>query len=1452
MRIKSQTLLCTVLLLLLAQCGWAQFQMRVKGTDVSLGIVPKQYPLTVQWKATDETKFDKKVTISSFGQKISVGKEQFDIQIASDAIYGFAATPDSKNIVNVLNWGDTKWQTLEYAFAGSDIAGFSATDSPNLSECWNMEGTFQDCKKFNDASVAGWDVSHVRNMRNTFKNAEAFNQNLAGWQVQGVNDMSGMFMNAKAFGYELKEWAGRVGNVVSMENTFNGAAAFNTNLGLWKLRSVKKIGISNSGISDKNYAYALQCWNAMELKDVELSAAGLYCGKNATAARTALTDTKGWKIYGDYKEEDAAGTKPFIMHVVATSTSPIAIPVYGRGMKISCKNLENVSDQYIVKSGVNVTSDAEVLKVNPTVGKIYEIVVKPNGVVSFKGNKVGHPFTIKQWGDVKWKSMNHMFAGAKVAIAKEAGIPVMDEVEDCSYMFEGCDAFNSDISSWNVSNVKNMSHMFDGCKNFNNPLNKWNVSKVNNMSGMFKGCKTFNQLINSWNVEAVEDFSNMFEGCEEYNKPLIGWKTTAAVNMAAMFKGCEKFNQPIQFDTKNVKDLREVFSGCKLFNQPLESFDVENVASFADAFKGASSFNQPLGSWKLRRAAAFDLSGTNLNSENYTKTLIAWAAQESICTDLKLTVKANLEYKKESFDAREKLVAEKKWVISSDKAEQVVSSNNSFLKVEKSLYYLYTGTTYYITVTPYGQFANDLGAVLASSTVECNLPEKDKAKVSCSVNNIGSSFRIVFTANEEVEGKVSFVVKRKVDKETGKVDFPDYKLSFDFKAIEKKDIAFTPEMTVVYLRKGERFELPVKLSPADLKDHQRVPALNLVNAAAPEHFDMLVKRVVYDEQEKVKVDLYGFEEGEYTVRMVSAYDPAVKAATFKVVVVPALTKFQLLGDDNITVRQNATENYHIALDMESTSELSKQVEWSCEPKEIAKVYQNGDVKPLTPGFATITLKTFTYPQITKTVHLTVLPAEAQYSVGADHKLDAANPSYTPANVAPGGTILVEFKDGIELNGVLKLSDADKNSGAVLKEIIPHKLYSVLMGVKDVTLDGEIKDPTTYSLKAEVKNENGVSINKYFKYGTSTEYTTEELGKLAKGTKVTVTLNNSAIQITNLEKKNASDPDKVPAVQPVYVEAENCKVEVVTANQEYTVTIGESNAKVTFNVCPVDKYVTFTTAAKEGIKVAAKVVSAFYGSVLSTPSSFLPPLDKLTMGDVVVVSVLEPLDKVYKVEVSGGAELATLVSNKEYAIRLGSSNATFTIDYADPVSTYALDVVDNTGMGFSTDPTELSALTPNTNVTLTVTNPQNVPLELMVEGAQYEVKDNNSYVITVGYQNATVVINKASSLKPNELPSKPENPGINPGGAPGYYPGTAVEDAVFANVVVAPNPFTFMLRVAGVEGRYELISVQGVVLRAGALFETETLVETSDLNAGLYLMRLTATNGATKTFKVVKR
>lgn len=83
---------------------------------------------------------------------------------------------------------------------------------------------------------------------------------------------------------------------------------------------------------------------------------------------------------------------------------------------------------------------------------------------------------------------------------------------------------------------------------------------------------------------------------------------------------------------------------------------------------------------------------------------------------------------------------------------------------------------------------------------------------------------------------------------------------------------------------------------------------------------------------------------------------------------------------------------------------------------------------------------------------------------------------------------------------------------------------------------------------------------------------------------------------------------------------------------------------------------------------------------------------------------------------------------------------------------------------------------------------------------------------------------------------------------------AVEDALLAGIVVAPNPFTTQLRIVnpeGVAGHYEVVNLMGSVLRSGVLDTNEVVVDTEALPSGLYFVRLEAQGNAQKTVKLLK-
>ena len=118
-------------------------------------------------------------------------------------------------------------------------------------------------------------------------------------------------------------------------------------------------------------------------------------------------------------------------------------------------------------------------------------------------------------------------------------------------------------------------------------------------------------------------------------------------------------------------------------------------------------------------------------------------------------------------------------------------------------------------------------------------------------------------------------------------------------------------------------------------------------------------------------------------------------------------------------------------------------------------------------------------------------------------------------------------------------------------------------------------------------------------------------------------------------------------------------------------------------------------------------------------------------------------------------------------------------------------------------------------------------------------------VSVGTANITITTedgNKTETCKVTVSQStSPDNP-------------NAVEEAIFANISVAPNPFSSQLRISHKEAinvRYALLDARGSILYQGSLEGAETTLNTENLKAGIYLLRLSADNSATKTITVVK-
>ena len=109
----------------------------------------------------------------------------------------------------------------------------------NVSNVTNMEGLFNNCKKFN-CDLSKWDVSNVKDMSYMFYNCGNFDCDLSNWNVSKVTNMYTMFEGCSKFkGKGLENWD--VSKVESISYMFFDCINFDCDLSNWNVNNVKNM-----------------------------------------------------------------------------------------------------------------------------------------------------------------------------------------------------------------------------------------------------------------------------------------------------------------------------------------------------------------------------------------------------------------------------------------------------------------------------------------------------------------------------------------------------------------------------------------------------------------------------------------------------------------------------------------------------------------------------------------------------------------------------------------------------------------------------------------------------------------------------------------------------------------------------------------------------------------------------------------------------------------------------------------------------------------------------------------------------------------------------------------------------------------------------------------------------------------------------------------------------------
>ena len=189
---------------------------------------------------------------------------------------------------------------------------------------------------------------------------------------------------------------------------------------------------------------------------------------------------------------------------------------------------------------------------------------------------------------------------------------------------------------------------------------------------------------------------------------------------------------------------------------------------------------------------------------------------------------------------------------------------------------------------------------------------------------------------------------------------------------------------------------------------------------------------------------------------------------------------------------------------------------------------------------------------------------------------------------------------------------------------------------------------------------------------------------------------------------------------------------------------------------------------------------------------------------------------------------------------------------------------------------INVITINGNKTATCTVTVTIPVTgvtLTPETAELKVGETKNLVITVAPETATN--KKYTCTSDKESVATVDNTGLITAKSVGtakitvttedgnktatctvtVTKSTAVDDTALATISVFPNLFQEQLKIIKPNDenaiRYALINALGIKMRSGVLNERETIINTENLETGLYVLRLNCENGAEKAFRLVK-
>ena len=919
------------------------------------------------------------------------------------------------------------------------------------------------------------------------------------------------------------------------------------------------------------------------------------------------------------------------------------------------------------------------------------------------------------------------------------------------------------------------------------------------------------ELIVEAGPEGVTSFSCMFVKSAGALLRVEQFGTVQWQTMRGAFSGCGNMQFAPRIDTPDLSkviDMSYMFSGCTLFNYPLNRWNVNKVTYMSYMFSGCTFFNQPLNSWDVSQVT--NMSYMFPSCTSFNQPLNSWDVSQV----------TNMSYMFSSCTSFNQPL--NNWDVSKvDNMSNMFSGCTSF---NQDLGMWRLEQCRWLGLRNCGMSAENYGKSLEGWAAQTNI----RSRVELEAAGLKYFPEATESRKKLIDNKSWSII--------GDVLLPYY-ISFETGALT---LTKGEEHTLVLSKKGFDASETVVLTSSDPYTVQIIDAASLTIKALKAGKAIITATVAANGK-------------HWTMK-----------ATCGVTVTVPVTGVTL-SQTELSLVKGATAT--LTATVVPSDATNQKVMWRSNNTSIAKV-ENGIVTAVSAGNATITVTTedgnhTATCEVTVTVPVTgVMLSQTELSLvkGATATLSAtvvpADATNKKVTWRSSNTSIATVENGIVTavsagNATITVTTEDGNHTATCEVTVTVPATGVTLSQTELplakgataTLTATVVpfDATNQKVTWRSNNtavaivENGTVTA--VSAGNATITVTTEDGNHTATCEVTVTVSATGVTLSQTELSLVKGATATLTATVVPSDATNQKVRWSSNNTSVATVENGTVTAVSGGTA------TITVTTEDGNHTATCEVTVTVSATGVTLSQTELPL--LKGATETLIATVVPSDATNKRVTWSSTNTAVATVENGTVTAVSAGNATITVTTEDGNHTARCEVVVTAPVpaaSVTLSQTELilrKGATAKLTATVLPTDATNKKVRWSSNNTAVAIVESGT-VAALSAGNATITVTTEDGNHTATCSVAVEAT-------------SAVEDAVFASVVVSPNPFGEQLCITygDLRGQYVLYNAQGVVVASEGLEDGETRINTASFTAGVYLLRLTAENGATKNYTVVK-